>query len=138
MLPLIPLGIASLAGGAWWAQKKRKEKNVDPRLQAERDVIFDTAMNSPMSSEKLRDLAVAFRKAGLVAHADMLDKRALLKDAPQELKNARQDALRKGLASTDIPSIRRLASAFEVEGCAAAATKLREYAQGLEDSGGSV
>jgi hypothetical protein len=134
-LPLIPIAIATLAGGAWWAKTKRDKQGVDPVVTAQRAVIFDTAINKVHDGAKLRELAKAFRDQGLTVEADMLVKRAELNEAPPEVKKARQEAYRKGMKSTDIPAIRNLADAMASMGAAGAAKSLRDYATGLENAG---
>jgi hypothetical protein len=133
-LPLVPIAVTSLIGGAWWAKSRRDKAGLDPTIVAQRQAIFDTAINKCHSGSKLRELAKVFRSQGLTAEADMLIKRAELNEASPEVKKARQAAFRKGMASKDKVGIRNLADAMQSMGAMGAAKKLREYADGLESS----
>lgn len=128
---VLPLVILALAGTAGIAKSKRDNKQVDPRTQAERQVIYETALNTCKDPAKLRTMAQAFREQGLIAEADMLCKRAALQELPQEVKDARREAFRKGMASTDQAAVLSLANAFHSEGATGAAENLRKYAAGL-------
>lgn len=132
MLPLIPIAIGSLIGSAWWVQRKRAAAGVDPAVAAQRSVIFDTAINKVHDGAKLRELAKSFASQGLTAEAKMLVQRAELAEATPEVKAARQEAFRKGMASTDKAGIRNLADAMQSMGALGAAKALRDYADGLD------
>ncbi len=134
-LPLVPVALAALVGGAWWAKSRRGRSQVDPVVAAQRASIFDTAINKVHDGPKLRELAKVFESQGLTAEAAMLVKRAELSEASPELKAARQAAYRRGMASTDIPAIRNLADSMDAIGAMGAAKSLRDYANGLEAAG---
>jgi hypothetical protein len=131
-LPLIPIGIAALATAAYGANKARQPKTVDPKTEATRAVIYDTALNTCKDSAKLRELAKVFHQVGKDAEATMLMKRAALIDAPPELKKARRESLDQGMVSTNKQGILVLANAFEEIGATAAAAKLRQHASTLD------
>jgi hypothetical protein len=131
MMIVIPLAILGLVGAAGVAQSQRGKKNDDPRIQAERQVVYETALNSCKEPTKLRELAAAYRKEGCTAEADMLEKRAALQELPADVKAARKEAFRKGMASTDPVAVMQLAEAFHSMGCTGAAENLRKYAAGL-------
>ncbi len=110
---------------------------MDPATLAARMAIYktaigadnpDTALKDPT---KLRNLAQSFRSEGMIAEADMLDKRAVLQERPADVKAAHKEAFRKGMASTDPAKINELANAFDSMGCTGAAENLRKYAAGL-------
>jgi len=133
-LPLLPIAIAALAAGAYTAKSKREKAAVSPQTMAERAVIYETALNHCKDSDKLRQMATVFRDQGHVAEADMLIKRALLREAPPEVQAARKEAFKKGLSSTDPAAVRALANAFDGQGATGAAGELREHARALEVS----
>lgn len=129
MIPLLPAAIFGLAVlGASKAHKAFKNKG---KLTQEREDIFNSAMRMLEDPEKLRGLADAYEKEGLRAHADLLRKRAALRELPPEVKKARGDAYRKGMNSTDEVKVRKLADLFEAQGAVGAANKLREHADAL-------
>ena len=132
-LPLIPIAIISLAGAAYGANKIRTPKEPSAQDLANRAIIYDTALNTCKDSAKLRTLADAFEKQGCKAEAKGLRNRAALRDALPEVKAARKESLAKGMASTNVPGILNLASAFEEIGATAAATELRARAADLEN-----
>lgn len=133
-IPLIPVAIFGLAGGAWYAQRRRATPPASPQLQATRAAIFGQALNGKLSPDQLRAMAKAFRDSGQTAEANMLDKRVALAEASPEVKEARRKAYRDGMSSTNVAGIRNLAHAFESMGATGAADKLREYAGGVEQS----
>ena len=125
VVPLV--AVTALAGLAAW--KIRKRGKVTP----ERQKIYTAAMNRLLEPEKLRDLADAFQKVGLVGHANMLRKRADLREMPAETKIARREVFKKAMSSTNKDAIRQVANVFESEGAIGAAADLRKYADGLPD-----
>jgi hypothetical protein len=132
-LPLIPIAIVSLATAAYGAHKIRtNKKEVSAQTAAERAIIYDTAINTCKDSEKLRKLAGAFKRVGCDAEAAMLCKRACLIDTPADLKEARREALDKGLSSVNKQGVLNLANAYDDIGATAAASKLRKHAATLD------
>jgi hypothetical protein len=128
---VLPLMILGLVGTSAVVQSKRAKKEVDPRTAAERQVVYETALNTVKDPIKLRSLAETYRSQGLTAEADMLCKRAALQELPEETKEARREVFRKAMASTNVDAILGLARAYESEGCTGAAQNLRKYAAGL-------
>lgn len=128
-LPLLPI-VVSLLGAAAYHQASRKklEKGV---LTPERQMIYDTAMKDVRDSEKLRNLAKTFREQGLPTHADMLEKRANLRDMPKHVKQERRDIFKMAMKSSNANAVRTLANAFEKQGAAGSAASLREYAASI-------
>ena len=129
MIPLVYWLIGGLAGGAYYMQRKRKHG-----MTPERAIVYETALRTVKDPTKLRALATAFRKEGLNSQADMLEKRAKLRELPPDLKAKRQQAYRDGMKSTDPDKVETLAAAFESEGATGAADSLRKYAKGLRDA----
>ena len=128
---VLPIVILGLVGAAGVAQSRRTKKAVDPRTVAERQVIYETALNTCKDPAKLRALAETYRSEGLTAEADMLCKRAALQELPQEVKDARKEVYRKAMESTNVNGILALARAYDEEGATGAAQNLRKYAAGL-------
>lgn len=125
-LPLIPIAIGGLVAGAWWKTKHKKG------LTPERKVIYETALESMKDPKELRGLADQFETQGLKPEAEMLRKRAALKELPDEVKDARKAALQQGLSSNDPAKVEGLANEFAKTGSTGAATSLRKYAEGLK------
>lgn len=132
-IPLLPVAIFGLAGVSWYTQRRRN-RPLDPALKATYDALFDQTMNGKFPPEKLKVMAKAFRERGLLVQANMLDKRVALAEATPEVKEARRQAYKLGMASSNVPGIRNLANAYDAMGAAGAAQKLREYASGLEQA----
>lgn len=126
---LLPVVIAALAGTAYVVATKPKPGAMTP----ERQVILDTALNSTSDPDKLRALAKVFREEGLPAQADLLEKRAKLRELPSDVKEARKAAFRAGMASKNPVAVRALADEFEREGATGAAAALRTYAFTLDN-----
>jgi len=131
-LPLIPILIMMLGGGAVVGAKKHIDKK---KLTPQRKMIYETAMKSVKEPEKLRELASAFREVGLNNHASMLEKRAKLRALPPDVKAARKAAFQTAMTSTDPKKVIELANAFEKEGATGASEALREYAKTLQQTG---
>jgi len=129
MGPLLPILVISLAGGAYFrGSTEEKNKGV---LTPERALVFETALNEVKDPAKLNKLAEAFRKAELAPQADLLEKRAKLRELPAPVKAERREAFRKGMSSHDTTAINNLAEAFEKQGATGAANALRKYASSL-------
>lgn len=124
-LPLLPLAVVGLAGGAWWMKKHRRG------MTPERQIVYETALLSLKDPVKLRALAAAFEKEGMKDQAALLLKRATLRELPADVKAARREAFRKGMAATDPAAVNALAEAFYKEGATGAAESLRKYAVAL-------
>jgi len=130
-LPLLQIAIVTLGCGALWSQKKR-EKNKG-KVTIARAAVYENALNELKDPDKLRRLAAAFRSEGLNVQADLLEKRAKLRELPQEIKEQRREAFRKGMASHDAKKVLNLASAFESQGATGAAKALRDYAMAISN-----
>lgn len=123
ILPAIVLG---LGAAALIFKKKMKGGAMTPQRQA----IYQSALASA-DAGRMRELAKAFRAEGLTDEADMLEKRARLRDLPPEVKAQRKAAFKAAMSSKDKASVLRMVDAYEREGATGAAEKLREYAKGL-------
>lgn len=136
MIPLIPAAVIVLAGVAGAVKARRTKAAADPSIMAQRQVVYETALElkGPDAPLKLRTLAQAFGEQGMIAEANMLMKRAALQETPDDVKEARTEAFRVGMASTDVAKITELAAAFESLGSTTAASRLREYAAGLSSA----
>lgn len=121
--PLIPFAVAAL-GGLAYLKVKQAAKGLTP----ERKIIYETALETEKDPVKLRNLAAAFRKEGLIEQAVMLEKRAALRDLPPEIKEARTEAYKAGMSSNNPDGVMRLATAFKNEGATGAAQSLTRYA----------
>lgn len=122
-LPIIPLAILALTGGAWYKVRNKG------KLTPERKAVFDAAMNHLRDSEKLRMLADTFQSEGLPVEANLLRKRANIRDLPPAVTKARNEAYKMGMASTNYKKVIELAMAFHAEGAIGAAESLRMHAE---------
>ena len=115
---------ALLGGGLANASPKKPSGEMTPK----RKVVYENAMATIKDPKELRDLADVFEKEGLHGQAEMLRKRAGLRELPEATKVARRDAYRRALTS-DIPEgIDEVAAAFEEQGAIDAAASLRAHA----------
>ncbi len=127
---LIPLVILGLTAGAGVLAVKRPVG-----ITPERKKVYEEAFKSLKEPEKLRELAEAFEKEGHKNEADMLRKRALLREAPPEVKQARRAAFKKAMASTNADAVRAMGDAYLSQGASGAARALYQYADGLKKGG---
>lgn len=128
---LIPAVILAMVAGAAYAAKRHDKVPSKGVLTPERQVIFETALNDVKEPNKLRALAEAFKKEGLVSEGRILEKRAKLRELAPEIKEARRDIYQTAMKSNDPVAVDNIASAFEKEGAVGAAQNLREYAAAL-------
>ena len=128
----VPIAIGVLTTAAYVAQSRRKPQAPNAKVQAERAVIYETLINDVKDADTLRKFSNAFREQGCIAEADMLLKRAALRELPPEAAKERRDAYKKGMASKNPAAIRELANAFDETGATGAAVSLRDYAHALE------
>jgi len=129
---LLPVAVAILAGSAYIMAKKPAPGVMTPDRQS----ILDTALTSKdIEPVKLRALAKVFADNGLPLQADLLEKRAKLRELPSDVKEARKAAFRAAMESTNPAGIRVVADAFEKEGATGAAAALRTRAFNLEHPG---
>lgn len=131
MGPALPLILLGLVAGGYYAKTQADKVPPKGELTPERQVIFETALNEVKEPVKLRALAKAFREQGLTKEADILEKRAALRDLPSDVKEARRDAYRKGMESRDPIAIDNLAAAFDKEGATGASAALRKQAEAV-------
>src|SRR5258708_3003443 len=116
-LPLIPLGIVALAGGAFCRVKSQKKGVLTP----ERKMVFEIAMKSLKGPIKLRKLADAYEKEGINPQAIVLRKRALISEQSPEVKKAHRAVFRKAIASKNPDAVEKVSAAFRGEGHTGAA-----------------
>jgi phosphopentomutase len=128
-IPLIPIVIGSLAATA--AFKVHQRSNA---MTPERQKLFDAAIQALPDPEKLRKLADAFQQQGLSKQADLLRKRAALRELPEATKQARKEVFIKTMNSTDPDKVEQAAAVFHGEGCIGAAAVLKLYAEGLRST----
>ena len=133
---ILELSLGALALAAYWrtSRAERALANLPPHILANREAIYDTAINSLKDPAKLRELSSAFRAQKMMAQADMLESRAQLAEAPQEVKEQRREVYRKAMASRDKAAVLDVATAFEKMGATGAAASLKHYAEGLAGS----
>ncbi len=125
-IPLIPVLIGGLAVSA--AVKVRRQSNA---MTLERQQLFDALIQKMADPVKLRAAAEQFQNYGLTKHADLLRKRANLRELPKEVQEARKEVFRNVMKLQDPDKVDSAADTFYSEGCIGAASLLRLWAEGL-------
>jgi len=100
-------------------------------MTGKRRQIYESALVTLKHPEKLRTLATAFEGEGLIAEADLLRKRAAIRELPKAKREARREVFRKAIQSSNIPAIRAVADEFRAAGCTGAAANLYAHADSL-------
>ena len=118
-------GIGALVGAALANVSPPSRKG---EMTPERQSLYNAAMNSTSSPAELRELAESFESEGLKAEAEMLRKRAELRELPKEVRDQRRQAYRQMVCSDDVDAISEMATAFATEGALGSATGLRQHA----------
>ncbi len=101
-------------------------------LTPDRELIYNRAINNLQDPEKLRKLAAGFKEQGLKPQAEMLEKRAALRDLPRDLKKERRAVFKKLMLSEDPKKILEAAAVFDDQGATGSALALRERAAHLQ------
>jgi hypothetical protein len=114
--------LAFLVYGAW---KKSSQKGV---LTPEREKAYKSALENLKVPDALRKLADVYEKEGLEIEAAMLRRRADLHAQPRATKKAHREAFDKGMRSSDVEAVERLADAFESMTATGSAAALRRHA----------
>lgn len=129
MIPFIPMIVVGLTAAGVYVAKNRAESKMTP----ERTIVYNHALANLKDPEKLRTLSAAFEGEGLTEQADMLLKRASLRELPKDVKDSRRYIYRQGMASLNPDEVIALADSFEKEGCTGACAALRARAVGLKE-----
>ena len=132
MLPVIIAAATGVAGLATWAYRKKKATHQYGVLTPDRELIYNRAINNLQDPEKLRKLAAGFKEQGLKPQAEMLEKRAALRDLPRDLKKERRAVFKKLMLSEDPKKILEAAAVFDDQGATGSALALRERAAHLQ------
>lgn len=105
-----------------------------------RKKIFEEALKSMADPAALRKLADGFEQEGLKTEADMLRKRAQLRELPPEQRAARKESFRKfmSIGTKENPAtpdkvalLDKAAQVFHAQGATGNAAKIREHAAAL-------
>jgi hypothetical protein len=121
-------GVCALMGMAIANVTPSNRKGV---MTPKRQLIYESAIASTKSPDDLRALADAFDGEGLKPWAEMLRKRAALRELPQATRNARRAVFREAMASDNPDGIDKTAESFEHEGAVDAAKALRDHANAV-------
>lgn len=122
-------GLGALLGGA--VAHASQDTQFAGEMTPARRIIFAKAMESISDPKELRALADAFASQGLKAEAEMLKKRAALRELPEEKQLAYRDAFRRAMASDDSEAIETLSDAFLHAGALRAARALKDHANAV-------
>jgi hypothetical protein len=125
LIPVVLL--ASMSALAAWRVRNRKPKGLTPQRRA----VFEGALVTLKDPTKLRELADVYTKEGLTSEADILRKRAAIRELPKAIKLQRKAVFKKAINSKNPDAIRDVAAAFAGEGCFGAARDLNAHADSL-------
>lgn len=131
MIPVIPMAITAGSGLGYAIFKMHGFSRLKGVLTPVRERIYHEALNSLRAASDLRALAIAFRGERLFEEADLLDKRASIKELPEKIRKARRAVVKEALTWKDPEKVNRLAKVFDDVGANGAAALLRRYAAGL-------
>jgi hypothetical protein len=120
---------AVVGGGIAHASTGDETKGV---LTPRRKLIYKRAMETVSDPDEIRTLAKAFEEEGLRGQAEMLRKRAKLRELPLSKQETRRIAFRKSMACDDPDVILKMALAFQDEGALDAAKALRDHAEAVQ------
>ncbi len=123
----ILLPLAALGGAAYFHKKSRHSCMTPARQQ-----VYEAALKDLKDPVKLKSLADEFDKEGCAKEANMLRKRANLRELPLAQQKARRQVFKTAIKSTNINGVEAVASAFEGEGATGAAEALRIHAAALK------
>jgi hypothetical protein len=132
MLPLLPIAGSAVAGLGYAIVKIRKAERLKGVMTPTRERIYHEALNSLRGPSDLRSLAVAFLSEGLHEQAELLKKRAAIKELPETTRLKRRQVLKAALGWRNPDNVNALAKAFDDVGANGAAALLRRYAAGLQ------
>lgn len=121
-------GVGALVGGGVAHVSGDPQRGV---MTPKRKLIYAQAMATIKDPAELRKLAAAFHGEGLHGEGQMLQKRAALRELPDDTKDKRRAAFRKAMASDNADVIAQIAAAFETEGAIDAAKTLRDHADAV-------
>lgn len=132
-LPLVPIiigiGTGSVAGIVL-RNRKRNPRGMTP----ERQRIYEAALVDLKDADKLRQLGDAFHGEGCYPEAEMLHKRAALRELPEEEKKKNKARFKEAMNSKDPVFVEKVAKEHDERGATSAAFNLRRYAKGLAKS----
>jgi hypothetical protein len=124
----VGLGAGVVLGGVLAHKTDRPRGELTPRRQ----LMFQRAMESVKDPVELRRLGDAFAGESLPEHAQLLYKRAGLRELPEDIKAKRRMIFRKAMCSDNVQAIRGVALAFAREGAIDAGKVLKEHADAVE------
>lgn len=101
-------------------------------MTAERQEMFNSAMENLADAEKLRKLAKVFDEHGLKVQGNLLRRRATWRSRKTELRDQHDTIFEKAMASTNVPGILKVAASFEAMTATHRAQMLRDHAQRLQ------
>jgi propanediol dehydratase small subunit len=129
---IIPV-LAALTLGIATVKAVKKKKLTPEQLRIYRAALGEEeGVKGLSTSAQLRELSRAFRAQGFKEQADTLEKRASLKDIPDEVKLQYRNIMRVALNSLDRPAVLKVAAEFEKKGATGAANVLRNHAATLD------
>ena len=132
-----PVG-AALGAAIGFLGGKRYE--VVKGMTPEQKKIYEEALKTLKDPTKLRKLADEFERNGFKDEADLLRKRAALRELPPEQKAIRREAFRKAISvgkdgkvtQEQIDRVKKMAHTFHLQGATGNAAALLSHATGLQ------
>lgn len=132
-LPFVPTLVVSGLAALGLAKARAKPRVSDFGVATNfRQVAFATSLDELKDTARLRELADAYDRSGLPHQADLLRKRAALRERTRQQQEAHKAIFRQGLAHTDPIKVRDLADRFRALGATGMAKELDTHADGLE------
>lgn len=134
MLPLLYLIPAALLGGTAFVVASKKKPAV---MTPDREMLYQRLLRDPVMSMDpavLRQNAKLFRDDRFFPQADMLERRASIRELPQPQKEELRVIYRQAMSSNNSAAILNVADNFEAMGAINAAEDLRAYAHGLPNA----
>lgn len=132
MIPIDPL-TATIGFLCWMAFRKQSGTQFG-QMTAEREEVFNNAMQFLTDPNRLNNLAEEFQKEGLKVQAFLMHKRAEWRARPPEVQQEHNKIFDKAMKSENIKAILNVAKSFEVMTATIKAKQLREHAKAIHQA----
>jgi len=131
MLQVIIPGAVIVLAAISYGRIRNRDNRRAAAMTPQRKALYEAALQSLTDPFELRRLAAAFEGQGLEEEADVLNKRAKLRELTPDIQEKRRKAFRMAMSCKDPDKVLEFADAFSECACFSAANNLRVYASGL-------